>query len=428
MTEISMPKLSDSMEEGTILKWLKAAGDTVSAGEDLVEIETDKATMTYESPGGGFLSIVAAEGDTVPVGTPIATLGDETGAGERDSAPAVTEPEHDAQLTIAESPSVPVEVGSALAPAASNGEGVSATPLARRIARIHGIDLVTLKGSGPNGRIIRTDVAKKAGIAVAPLAPASAHASDRVPDVASALAPATVPPAPRDSAKGEVTIEEPTRIQEVIARRMSQAKASAPDFQVQTEVRMDDAIALRGQLKQLGGDGVPSINDVIVKAAALALRDWPRANGSYVDGRFELYSRVNVGIAVATNDALVVPTIADADKRSLGSIAAESRRLADRVRSGEITPSELSGATFTVSNLGMYGMTAITSVINTPQAGILGVGASRPVPALEDGRLIERQMMTLTLTCDHRILYGADAAQFLSAIRFLLEQPTRLLL
>jgi pyruvate dehydrogenase E2 component (dihydrolipoamide acetyltransferase) len=186
---------------------------------------------------------------------------------------------------------------------------------------------------------------------------------------------------------------------------------------------------VRAELKALGGEVVPSVNDLIVKASALALREHPLANGSYRDdGRFELHRLVNVGIAVAAADALVVPTISDADTRSLGSIAAEARRLAERVREGSITPPELSGGTFTVSNLGMFGMTAITPVINVPQAAILGVGASRAVLARVDGAIAERQLMTLTLTCDHRILYGADAARFLSRIRELLEQPLALAL
>jgi len=200
---------------------------------------------------------------------------------------------------------------------------------------------------------------------------------------------------------------------------------------VQTEVAVDAALALRAQLKAMGGEGgvFPSVNDLIVKASALALREHPLANGSYKDGRFELHPRVNVGIAVAAQDALVVPTITDADTRSLSSIASEARRLAGRVRDGSITPPELSGGTFTVSNLGMYGMTAITPVINLPQAAILGVGATRAVLARDpDGEIVDRRLMTLTLTCDHRILYGADAARFLAAIRELLEQPLRLAL
>lgn len=220
-------------------------------------------------------------------------------------------------------------------------------------------------------------------------------------------------------------MQELTRVQKLIARRMAETKATVPDFQVQTEVAVDDLLALRAQLKA-SVDRPPSVNDFIVKASALALREFPLANGSYKDGAFELHSRVNVGVAVATEGALVVPTVADADRRSLGAITTEVRRLAAAVRDGTVTPPELAGATFTVSNLGMYGMTAITSVINAPQAAILGVGAVREVLARVDGEIIERGVMTLTLSCDHRILYGAEAAQFLSRIRALLEQPLQL--
>jgi pyruvate dehydrogenase E2 component (dihydrolipoamide acetyltransferase) len=208
---------------------------------------------------------------------------------------------------------------------------------------------------------------------------------------------------------------------------MSEAKATIPHFQVQTEVVMDPAVAFRAEIKNAGADP-PSLNDLIVKAAALSLRAHPLANGSYRDGHFELHSRVNVGIAVAAQRTLVVPTIFDADQKSLGTIATVSRRLAERVRDGDVSPAELSGATFTVSNLGMYGMTAITPVINPPQAAILGVGATRGTLARVDGEIVDRQLMTLTLSCDHRILYGADAAEFLSAIRDLLERPVRLAL
>ena len=220
---------------------------------------------------------------------------------------------------------------------------------------------------------------------------------------------------------------EPTRLQSLIARRMSEAKATIPHFQIQTEVVMDAVIAFRQQVTETGVRA-PSLNDVIVKAAALALRDHPHANGSYRDGRFEFYSRVNIGIAVASEDALVVPTIFDADQKSLGAIAAESRRLAERVRSATVTPAELSAGTFTVSNLGMHGMTAIAPVINPPQSAILGVGSVREVLARVDGEIVDRHLMTVTLSCDHRILYGADAARFLSTIRELLEAPMLLVL
>jgi pyruvate dehydrogenase E2 component (dihydrolipoamide acetyltransferase) len=224
--------------------------------------------------------------------------------------------------------------------------------------------------------------------------------------------------------------QQPSRLQQLIARRMADAKATVPHFQVQTEVVMDEAIALRAELKSLAGesDPVPSFNDMIIKAAAVALVEHPLANGSYQDDGFVLHDQVNVGMAVAADNALVVPTVFDAVGKSLGQIARETRALAARVRDGEISPAELEGGTFTVSNLGMFGMTAITPVINPPQAAILGVGALRQTLARVDGEIIDRTLLTLTLSCDHRILYGADASRFLARIRELLESPLRLAL
>jgi pyruvate dehydrogenase E2 component (dihydrolipoamide acetyltransferase) len=420
MTEVTMPSLSDSMQEGTILSWLREDGEHVAVGDELVEIETDKATMTYESPAEGTLRIVAGVGETLPVGAPIAQLGDEPAA---PSEQLVETPEPEAS----EQPVETLEPLPAPVVVSTNGSGsdheVRATPLARRMASAHGVDLGVLEGTGPRGRITRADVAASAGIedevAEPPrVAPAS------VPTTASAPASAPAP-----AGNGHTT-QDLTRVQQLIARRMSEAKATIPEFQVQTEADIDALLALRAQLKEQAEppDPMPSLNDFIVKACALALRRYPRANGSYRDGRFELHEHVNVGIAVAATDALVVPTIADADARSVGAIAREARRLAAAVRDGSVTPRDLAGATFSVSNLGMYGMTAITPVINPPQAAILGVGAARAVPALRDRELVERRLMTLTLSCDHRILYGADAAEFLSDIRRGLESPLTLLL
>jgi pyruvate dehydrogenase E2 component (dihydrolipoamide acetyltransferase) len=404
MNDVTMPRLSDSMEEGTVLGWLKPEGARVTRGEELVEIETDKATVTYESPADGTLAIVAAVGSALPVGAVIARIEPESAVGAPGPA---------AETAAAAPASTRTSAIEPAAPDAGDGH-VRATPIARRLARAKDVDLASVTGTGPRGRVTRGDVAAVAGIAPAPPAPV-------VPTSPALAAPVLAP------AEGDVVRRELTRLQHVVARRMAEAKATVPEFQVQTEVAMDAALGLRAQLKEQDGDVVvPSINDLVVKACALSLRSHPLANGSYRDGRFELHRRVNVGIAVAARDALLVPTITDADARSLGSVAAEARRLVERVRSGTITPPELSGATFTVSNLGMYGMTAITPVINPPQAGILGVGSTRPVPALANGELVERRVITLTLTCDHRILYGADAAQFLSAVRELLEQPLRL--
>jgi pyruvate dehydrogenase E2 component (dihydrolipoamide acetyltransferase) len=241
--------------------------------------------------------------------------------------------------------------------------------------------------------------------------------------------PAPVRPAPQvaetGTAKGDVRIEEPTRLQQVVARRMAEAKATIPDFQLTTEVDMERAVALRNDLRRSAGEdgAVPSYNDMVVKATALALRDVPRANAAYKDNRFELYSRVNVGVAVAAQDSLVVPTVFDADAKTLGEIGTEIRELAARVREGTVTPPELSGGTFTVSNLGMYGVTEFTAVINPPQAGILAVGALQQEPRVVDGKIVPRHVMRITVVADHRILYGADAARFLARIRELLEQP-----
>jgi pyruvate dehydrogenase E2 component (dihydrolipoamide acetyltransferase) len=412
MKEITMPSLTGSMEEGTILGWLKSDGEYVAEGDDLFDIETDKATTTCQSEEAGVLQIVAAAGATLAVGAVIARLATTVEAQPVAERAAVAEEpatEEPAAIAASLGTTTPTENG------ARTGASIRATPMAHRLAVEHAIDLRMVDGSGPGGRVLLSDVAARAGVQLAPA------------EALQAPAVVQIPPPPTEAGP-DTTVQELTRLQQVVARRMAEAKATVPDFQVQTEAAMDAAIAMRQELKELGGDVVPSLNDIVVKACALALREYPRANGSYRDGRFELHKHVNVGIAVAAEDALVVPTITDADSRSLGSIATEARRLAEQVRSRTITPAELAGATFTVSNLGMYGMTAITPVINPPQAAILGVGATRAVPALVDGRLVERQLMTLTLSCDHRILYGADAAEFLARIRELLEQPVALTL
>jgi pyruvate dehydrogenase E2 component (dihydrolipoamide acetyltransferase) len=410
VTELKMPKLTDSMEQGTILTWLKRNGEQVQEGEDLVEIETDKATATHAAEAAGILEIVADEGTTLPVGAPIARL---DVAGESSPSARAIEANGAQRTNVAAWVTGP---GNDLLPVTN--KGVRATPLARREAGVHGVRLEEVVGSGPLGRVTRKDVRVKAGVA-----------TERAPVEAPSARDATTAPEPEQASavtgKGTGEAVEPTRTQSLIARRMAEAKATIPHFQVQAEVTMDAVVAFREELKSAGVN-TPSFNDFIVKAAALVLREHPLANGSYRDGHFEFHSRINVGIAVAADHALVVPTIFDADRKSVGSIAAESRRLAERVRTGEIEPAELSGATFTVSNLGMYGMTAITPVINPPQAAILGVGAIRDILARVDGRIVDKRLMTLTLSCDHRILYGAEAAQFLSSICELLEQPLRL--
>jgi pyruvate dehydrogenase E2 component (dihydrolipoamide acetyltransferase) len=290
---------------------------------------------------------------------------------------------------------------------------VKASPLARRIAARLGVDLADLPGSGPQGRVIRTDVERAAAAAG---------------NGGAVLTPEVMQPPAAESAKGESTLRELTRLQRTVARRMAESRATVPDIELQRQVDMAEAVSLRERLRDVA-DPVPTLGDLIVKAAALALREFPRVNGAYRDGAFETFARVNVGIAVAAEDALVVPTIFDADRKPLSEISASTRALAARVREGTVSPAELSGGTFTVSNLGMYGVDSFSAVINPPQAAILAVGALRQRPVVdESGAVVARPTIILTLACDHRILYGVDGARFLARVSELLERPLALLL
>jgi pyruvate dehydrogenase E2 component (dihydrolipoamide acetyltransferase) len=430
MTTVIMPRLSDSMEEGTILRWLKATGEQVSVGDPIAEIETDKATMTYEADAAGFLQIVAGEGDTLAIGAVIANLVGSAEEASQSAAPqAAAEPEPAAAAEAAPEPAAASaepqaaeaaeeefarsQATATTTAAVSAGGRVKASPVARRIAAELGVDLAAISGSGPDGRIVKADV----------MAAANGAASRP----AAAPAAATVA-ADADGAKGAVEIIEPTRTQQLIARRMASAKATIPEFQVTVEVDAEAAFELREQLRGQT-EPLPSVNDLIVKACALALRAHPGVNASYVDGHFERYGRVNIGVAVAGPDTLVVPTVFDADLKPLTEIAATTRELASKVRDGTVSPPELAGATFTVSNLGMLGVARFTAVINPPQAAILAVGAANPRPVVgADGTITTRRVMELTISADHRIVYGADAADFLGTVRKRLERPAGLLL
>jgi pyruvate dehydrogenase E2 component (dihydrolipoamide acetyltransferase) len=454
-TEVTMPRLSDSMEEGTILKWLVEKGGEVKKGEPLVEIETDKANMTYDADADGKLvEVLAKEGDTLAVGEPIARIGDaseadgggsgsddggedeaESGDGEdADASDEVADAEDDEDAESesggedsgdadaesgeeadaeddadAESESEGEDSGDADSVGADSdgdgdgggGERIKASPVARRLAKDAGVELQAVEGTGPGGRITKADV-ESAG-----------EGQKR---------------GGSGGAKGGVEVTELTRLQQTVSRRMAESKATAPDYALTVDVDMSLAVELRERLTD-AAEHPPSFNDMVVKAVANALREHPRVNGAYRDGKFEQYSRVNVGIAVAGQDALVVPTIFDADSKSLGQIARDAHELAEKVRDGKITPPEVAGGTFTVSNLGMYGIDEFTAVINPPQAAILTVGALKKKPAVDDnGRVVARDQVRLTMISDHRILYGADAAEFLARVRELLEQPLQLAL
>ena len=423
--DIVMPRLSDSMEEGTVLKWLKSVGDQIERGEDLVEIETDKANMTYASDTTGILvEIIASEGDVRPVGELIARIDPDSKSGKVSSAGPEKEIQRETEAPPASKPSTteaaPSPVRQKIAP--SGEKRIKASPIARRLASEMEIDIASLTGSGPGGRIVKADieaaadksnrpVQKKGGQTVAPIGPSAPEAEH--------------------GSKGALKIVELDRSQQTIARRMSESKAVAPHFYLQSEIDMKAAVELRDQLKKVASEQViPTYNDMVVRATATALREHPRANGSYRDGKIELHSRVNVGIAVAGDTSLVVPTVFDADKKSLGEIAHESRDLAEKVRSQTITPPELSGGTFTVSNLGMFGIKNFAAVINPPQAAILSIGeiSKRAVIEEEGDAIAIKPTMEVTLSCDHRILYGAEGAQFLARIKEILEEPLALTL
>ena len=423
--DIVMPRLSDSMEEGTILKWMKSVGDEVAVGDELAEIETDKANMVYEADAAGTLiEILAGEGDTLPIGEVIARVGEE---GEKPSGNGASAPKEEVEPEQEDEEPEPETEEPAETPAPEpSGDGrVKASPIARRIAKEKGIEIGGISGSGPSGRIVKADVEKAVESGGAPAAETEA---------APAAAPAKPTSGAREkpeTARGEVEVIELTKLQSTVARRMAESKATAPHFYLQADVDMTKAVEARSRLKEIAAEGerVPTYNDMVVKACALALREFPRANGAYRDGKIELYARVNVGVAVAAQDALVVPTVFDADRKGLRQISEETRSMAGRVREGTITPPELSGGTFTVSNLGMYGVTNFHAVINPPQAGILAVGAVNRVPAFDDsGDVYAKQVMGVTLACDHRILYGADGAEFLRRISGLLSEPLSLAL
>ncbi|HEU4703692.1 MAG TPA: dihydrolipoamide acetyltransferase family protein [Conexibacter sp.] len=401
MPDVPMPRLSDSMEEGTLVQWLKADGETVARGEEIAEIETDKATMPYEADADGVLRHRVAEGAAVAVGATIATIGEDGAAPVAESTSAA-----------APAPSPATTAAPAAAAAAqARANGVSVSPVARRAAQRLGVALAGLRGSGPHGRILKADVVA-AGNGAGP--------------AAAAVAAAT--PADAGGAKGATTVVPLSRVQQTIARRMAESKATIPEFTLQVDVDMGAASDLREQLRAAALDPLPSFNDLLVKAAGLALRAHPRANGSYRDGAFELHERVNVGVAVAAPDALLVPTVFDADGRPLTEIARETRALAERARAGTLTPPELAAGTFTVSNLGMLGVDRFAGIVNPPQAAILCAGRIAPRALVgPDGAIAARPALTLTLVSDHRILYGADAAAFLAELRRLLEQPLTLL-
>jgi pyruvate dehydrogenase E2 component (dihydrolipoamide acetyltransferase) len=425
------------MEEGTIVEWKKKSGDPVKKGEVIAEVESDKATFDLESEADGVLDIIVQQGVPAKIGAPIARIGV---AGEAPAArPAqeaaskeaakVEKPKPDSEAPAPPPPSqqarpsplppapkgagTPEDDGAprvAGSPdAAAPSTEVKASPLAKRLAAELGVNLATVQGSGPEGRIVKEDVQ-------------AAAAGKTAPQRAPALAPAR-PAGP------DVEVVEPTRMQATIARRMAEAKSTVPEFTVTVEARVDLAVSMRQQLKDSvpGADKV-TMTDFLVRACALALRKFPEVNSSWVDGKFQRKRRISIGLAVAPSQGmgLLVPVVHDADLKDLIQISIESRQVIERARSGRPAEGDLSGATFSISNLGMYGVDEFVAIINPPEAAILAVGTIKEVPVVEAGRIVPGKVMRMTLSVDHRVFYGATAAQFMAEVKRLIENPVTL--
>jgi pyruvate dehydrogenase E2 component (dihydrolipoamide acetyltransferase) len=429
MPDINMPKLSDTMEEGTIVEWKKKSGDQVKTGDVLAEVESDKATFDLEADADGTLQILVEQGVPAKIGAPIARIGEGGGqaaepspkppAAAKKAEPAEARPRAKEPEPPAPEPAPPPgEAPEASEPAVAESQdgqgderGVRASPLAKRLAAEMGVDLSSLKGSGPEGRIVKEDVIAAGG---------TRPKSDRR---------RAQPVAERPSGP-DVEIVEPNRMQATIARRMAEAKATVPEFQVTVEARVDLAVSVRQQLKDsVAGAEKVTMTDFLVRACALALGKFPEVNSSWADGKFQRKRSINIGLAVAPAQGmgLLVPVVHDADVKDLIQISIESRQVIERARSGRPAEGDLSGATFSISNLGMYGVDEFTAIINPPEAAILAVGAIKDVPVVANGRIVPGKVMRMTLSVDHRVFYGATAAQFMAEVKRLIENPVTLL-
>ena len=443
---IEMPKLSDTMEEGVLSAWLVEEGEEVSSGDVLAQVETDKATMDLEAFDEGILlKKVIEEGDAVPIGQLIAVIGEEGedisdllgdagGDAAADAAAAeAPEAEEDEPADASAEPTPDAEPVEQPAgdgqlrdrtpepvPAGTDEEGrrIKASPLARRIAQEHEVDLARIEGSGPEGRIVRRDVE------------ARIEEREEAPEPAPA-AEAPTYELPDEEAPYET--EAISQMRKTISRRLAESKYSSPHFYLTVDVDVEKAVALRAELNELAEEqdrAKISFNDLITKASALALRDHPYVNASYLpdEGEIRKYNRIHIGIAVAIDEGLITPVIRDADQKGLTTLARETRELAERARNRDLEPEEFEGATFTTSNLGMFGIEEFTAIINPPNSAILAIGEIRDTPVVEDGEVVPGKRMKVTLSCDHRVVDGAVGARFLDSVRTYLEEPMNLLL
>ncbi|HEX6711054.1 MAG TPA: dihydrolipoamide acetyltransferase family protein [Rubrobacter sp.] len=440
MPEVIMPKMGDAMEEGTLLKWLKSEGDEVSEGDPIAEIETDKVTMELEAEDAGTLAqLIASEGQDVPVGEAIAFIAGEgeevpersEGGGEEEAEEGGEEDGGGAQATATET-EAPEEEEAQEEQADGRADGhFRASPIVRRLAEENDLDLSKIDGSGPAGRIVERDVraAMESGTAQRTEDGAEQADGQTQPQQAAqqGIQPARVPEP--TEAPGTQLIE-PTRMQRVIGERMTEAKQHIPHFYASVEVRMDAAMALRKQLnEQLEPEGVKlSVNDFVMKAAAVALRNYPNLNALYTSKGIELHEKVDMAMAVALDAGLITPVIRDIGSKGLAAISRESKDLASRAREGKLQPDEYQGGTITVSNMGMFGVESFTAIINPPQAAIIAVSSIAKRPDYdENGEIVPASMMKLTLSADHRIANGRDGALYMSEVKKTLENPVLLM-
>jgi pyruvate dehydrogenase E2 component (dihydrolipoamide acetyltransferase) len=421
---VTMPRLSDTMTEGTVATWLKKVGDKVNEGDILAEIETDKATMEFESfDEGTLLYIGIQEGNAAPVDSLLAILGpkgtDITGITENYSpegaGQATEETEETVSATTEEVPPVPQEE-------ATDGQRILASPLAKKIASDKGIQLTQVKGSGENGRIVKSDIENFTPAATAPVASAPVEATEKAPAAATPTAPQVFVPS------GEVFTEEikNSQMRKIIAKRLAESLFTAPHYNLTIEVAMDDAMQSRTIINSIPDIKV-SFNDMVIKACAMALKKHPKVNSQWKEDAITINHHVNIGVAVAVEDGLVVPVLKFTDAMSLSQIGGNVRDLAGRAKNKKLLPTEMEGSTFTVSNLGMFGIVEFNSIINQPNSAILSVGAIVEKPIVKNAEIVVGNTMMLSLACDHRTIDGATGAQFLQTLKQYIENPVTML-
>lgn len=416
---ISMPKLGFDMREGVLVRWVKQEGESINKGDVIAEIETDKATVEVESSVSGFVrKLIGNQGDSIPVGSAIAIVG---------SADEIINDRAETKQSEKEPAQTANQVTSTVVAEAENVESVAsgpikASPLARKVANESRVNLAQVKGTGPGGRIVRRDVeaALKSGKVVDPALAANVPAAPQM--VASRGVVGSL-------ASNQEKIIQTTKLRQAIGRRLVESKQNLPHFYVSHEYNMNAILILRKQVNEMLPDGEKiSVNDFIVKASALALREFPNLNSSLVGSEIHQHGSVNIGVAVTVPGGLLTVVVKNADVKPMRQISVEIRAMAARAREGKVKPEDVDGSTFSTSNLGMYDVENFTAIINPPEAAILAIGSSREVPVVENGQVVAGNRMKCTISVDHRISDGAEAAQFMLALAKYIEEPVRLLL